>query len=117
MPNHPQPPRPPNQPNQQQQEAVKRLSGLFSKEKPYTPLAKSLKAAGIQPRVMDIMLDVNGPEVECLVIPVQELIYKEWKHMTGGIEEPAEAMTIAEAEPEFSIPEREDDGDRSPEVG
>jgi hypothetical protein len=71
-------------PNQQQQDAVKKLGGLFNKERPYTPLAKSLEAAHIKPRVMDIML---GEEpVECLVIPVQELIYKEWKHMTGGFD-------------------------------
>lgn len=105
FPKPPTSPMGPPAPNQQQQEELKKkLSGLFSREKPYTPLAKSLEAAGIKPRVMDIMLE--DQPVECLVIPVQELIYKEWKHMTGGIDQSMAIMREGEA-----------DGNRSPEMG
>lgn len=75
---------PPNA--QQQEELKKKLSGLFNREKPYTPIAKSLAAANIQPRVM--FIDIGDTKVECLVIPVQEMIFKEWIHMTGGIDNP-----------------------------
>jgi hypothetical protein len=75
----------PAPPAQQQQDAMKKLGGLFgNKEKQYSPIVKSLTAANIKPRVMDIM--IGDEPTECLVIPVQELIYKEWKHITGGFD-------------------------------
>jgi hypothetical protein len=49
----------------------------------YTPIGKSLAAIGIEPKTMDIM--IGDEPVECLVIPLNELVYKEWRHMGGGI--------------------------------
>jgi hypothetical protein len=50
------------------------------KEKAYTPVTESLEQIGLEPIITDINLD--DKIVECLVIPVQDLIYKEWRHMT-----------------------------------
>lgn len=61
-----------------------RLQDLFGRPKPepYTPIGRSLAAIGIPPRRMDV--EVDGATVECLVIPVVDLMYREWMHMTGG---------------------------------
>lgn len=48
---------------------------------PYTPIGKALAALGITPRIED----VGG--TECLVIPVAELVDKEWRHLTGGLQQ------------------------------
>ncbi len=64
-------------------DAGKGLAQLFQgKEKPYVPVTKSLEQIGLEPRIMDVML--GDQPVECFVIPAQELVYKEWQHMTGG---------------------------------
>jgi len=52
----------------------------------YTPVGKSLGDLGIEPKIMDIML--GDEPVECMVIPLKELIYKEWYKMSGGINKP-----------------------------
>jgi isocitrate dehydrogenase len=49
----------------------------------YTPVGKSLTDLGIEPKIMDIM--IADEPVECMVIPLKELIYKEWFKMSGGI--------------------------------
>lgn len=57
------------------------LAKLFQgKESPYVPVTKSLDDIGLDPLIMDINID--DEKVECLVIPVQDLIYREWRYMT-----------------------------------
>lgn len=46
----------------------------------YTPILKALKQIGITPKTMPVMIG-DEPE-DCLVIPVSELMSKEWKHMS-----------------------------------
>ena len=75
----------PTPPPPDQSEAMGKLAGLFkSKPEAYTPVTKSLKDIGLEPIIMDVFLiDHPGTElVECLVIPVQDLIYREWRHIT-----------------------------------
>lgn len=98
-------------PTQEQQEAMKRvgegLGGLFKgRQQPYTPITKSLEQIGIGVNIQPVM--IGEDPVDCVVIPVNELIYKEWQHMTGG-------NLIPQDEREDS----EDDGawQASPEVG
>lgn len=50
------------------------------KEKTYVPVTQSLEEAGVESIIMD--MNIDDKIVECLVIPLQELIYKEWRHMT-----------------------------------
>lgn len=66
------------------QEVGRGLAQLFGKgrEDKYVPVTKSLKQIGLEPKIMDIM--VGEEPVQCFVIPCQELVYKEWQHMTGG---------------------------------
>lgn len=62
------------------------LGALFGggqrREEKYVPVTKSLKQIGLDPRIMDVM--IGEQPVQCFVIPCQELVYKEWQHMTGG---------------------------------
>lgn len=68
----------------QVREAGKGIAQLFQgREKPYTPVTKSLDQIGLEPKIMDIAMG-SGDPVQCFVIPVQELVYKEWQHMTGA---------------------------------
>lgn len=59
---------------------------------PYTPIGKSLEALGLEPKVMDIM--IGDEPVECLVIPLNELMQREWQHMGGGITYNREAPPV-----------------------
>jgi hypothetical protein len=81
-----------NQPlqNQDQERAVqagaeigKGIASLFKgKEKPYTSILKSLDQIGLTPKIMDVL--IGEEPVSCFVIPVQELVFKEWQLMSGG---------------------------------
>lgn len=65
------------------QSAVADIAKAFSKrEQPYQPIGKALSTIGIQPRV--IPLDIGDETMDCLVIPIAELMMKEWVHMGGG---------------------------------
>lgn len=66
------------------QEMAGGLASLFGKSKPkvHAPILKSLETIGVEPRVLDVM--IGDESVECFVIPTQELIFKEWRHMTGA---------------------------------
>lgn len=46
----------------------------------YMPIIKALSTIGVEPKVMDVMLG-DEPE-ECLVIPLTELMSKEWRYMS-----------------------------------
>ena len=49
----------------------------------YMPLGKTLAALGITPLIRDI--DIAGETIQCLLIPVRDLVNKEWVALTGGI--------------------------------
>lgn len=60
----------------------KGLGQLFQpKEKPHTPIVKSLEALGIEVRVMVVM--IGDTPMNCLVIPAQELLVREYQLMSG----------------------------------
>lgn len=70
-----------NPPPSNSAEAAKGIAKLFqNREKPYTPVNQSLEAIGLKPKHLKV--EIDGETVECFVIPVQELVYREWKHMT-----------------------------------
>jgi hypothetical protein len=72
----------PPPPSPEQLEAMGRLMSLLKGMKPeYVPITKQLESIGIDPLVETIALH-DGP-TECLVIPVQELMKKEWLRMSG----------------------------------
>ena len=61
----------------------KGLQSLFKgREEKYTPVMQSLDKIGLEPRIMDVM--IGDQTQQCFVIPCQELVYKEWQHMTGN---------------------------------
>lgn len=63
------------------------LASLFKgREAPYTSVLKSLEQIGLEPRMMDIM--IGDEPVSCFVIPVQDLVFKEWQRMSGANYEP-----------------------------
>jgi hypothetical protein len=65
-----------------QQEAMNRLAGLFKGKTPaHEPIIKSLEKLGVNPKVMPIML--GDEAIDCLVIPVDLLMMKEYQYMSG----------------------------------
>lgn len=60
---------------------AKALGG--SRTTAYTPIGKSLEAIGLQPKRM--FVTVGDEPVDCIVIPVEDLMRLEWLHMGGGI--------------------------------
>jgi hypothetical protein len=61
---------------------LKSLFGGGARKTPYVPVLTSLEQIGLNPRLMQIR---TGEELkQCFVIECQELIYKEWKHMTDA---------------------------------
>ncbi len=71
-----------------QADAAKRvantLGGVFGggtpRKPPYQSVLKSLAQIGIEP--VKTVIAVNGENKECIAIPVEELIYKEWAYMS-----------------------------------
>ena len=53
------------------------------KKEPYVSITKSIKDCGVENYIMDITLPNDNKE-ECIVIPVRDLIYKEWRIMSGS---------------------------------
>ena len=53
------------------------------KKEPYVSITKSIKDCGVDNYIMDITLPNDNRE-ECIVIPVRDLIYKEWRIMSGS---------------------------------
>lgn len=57
------------------------LGGGSNRLKPYTAVMKSLEQIGLTPKIMDVM--IGDDTKECLVVPMEELIYREWQYMSG----------------------------------
>jgi hypothetical protein len=69
-------------------EAMAKLGNLFkSRPQQYMPVLKSLETIDIEQRLMTLTID-GDVTVECLVIPLQELIFKEWRQMSGSTLQP-----------------------------
>jgi hypothetical protein len=71
----------PQMPDAEKLQALAKFANMIRGGQEYVPISKSLEAIGIDPAVKEVMLD-DGP-VECLVIPIKELMEKEWRHMSG----------------------------------
>jgi hypothetical protein len=71
------------QKTQKAQEATSGLANLF-KNRPsaYVSVLKSLEDIGLEPKMMTVT--IADEPVDCFVIPMQELIYKEWQRMSGA---------------------------------
>jgi hypothetical protein len=72
---------------QQKRDLAKKAGGFmdaFKKAPPFMSVSESLKASGVNYRVMPVM--VGDQTEECLVVIMNEMIAGEWRHMTGGIE-------------------------------
>jgi hypothetical protein len=71
-------------PSQEQIESLTKLAGLLRgmQTQTYMPITKSLEAIGIELRTETI--SINGELIECLVIPLDELMRKEWQRMTSS---------------------------------
>lgn len=71
-----------------QADAAKRLANTIGglaggeRKKPYQSILKSLEEIGIDP--IKTVIAVRGENKECIVIPIEELIYKEWLYMSGA---------------------------------
>lgn len=68
------------------QAAAERLINTFAGllgggKKNYIGVHKSLETIGMIPKVMHVT--IADEPIECLVIPMDELIVKEWKYLTG----------------------------------
>lgn len=72
---------PVNNPNRSEKPQEGGLSKLFqARQAQYTPVLKSLEQIGLEPKLMQVM--IGDQSVDCFVIPTQDLVYKEWQHMT-----------------------------------
>jgi len=75
-------PFPPQPPTQQQLEAFSRLTQILKGgPQEYVPVLKSLDKIGADYKITDVKL--GDETVECVVIPLSELMYREWTHMSG----------------------------------
>ena len=73
---------PPQATDEQRKQALDFLQKVIGdRQSQYKPLNKILEEIGIKPHVLAVM--IGDEPVECLVIPVQELMMKEYKFMTG----------------------------------
>jgi len=63
---------------------AKLVTGLFNGKPKYTSVIKSLEEIGIEPVIQPTMVPGNSEPVECLVIPLQDLVFKEWQIMGGS---------------------------------
>jgi hypothetical protein len=71
-------------PEPRQQEAVDKLAGLFKgrgRTPPHEPIIKSLEKIGLNPKVMPVT--IGGEEVDCIVMPIELLMLKEYQYMSG----------------------------------
>lgn len=60
------------------------LSSLFGggRLQNYTSVLKSLEQIGLEPKTM--LLNIGDQTVDCIVIPIQDLVFKEWQYMSGS---------------------------------
>lgn len=82
--NRPTPP-PQQQSPAQREQAIQFMQMLAGRGQEYVPVLKSLKQIGVKPKTMTVM--VGDEPTDCIVIPVQELMSKEWAHMSGQEDE------------------------------
>ena len=68
-------------PSQEQLEAFSRITKMLKGSQEYVPVMKSLDAIKVDYKVIDVML--GDTPTECLVVPLQDLMYREWCHMSG----------------------------------
>ena len=70
-------------PTQAQMEAFAKLASVMrgTQKQEYVPVLKALEFVGVNYRVIDVT--IGGEAVESVVIPVDELMYKEWAFMSG----------------------------------
>jgi hypothetical protein len=70
-------------PTPEQMQAFAKLASIMrgSQKQEYTPVLKSLEAIGVEYKVIDVML--GDVPTECVVIPLQDLMYREWSHMSA----------------------------------
>jgi hypothetical protein len=67
---------------QQRAKGLENLQKMFAGRKPaHVPILKSLETLGIPKRVITVML--GDEPTDCLVIPTQELIAKEYEVLSG----------------------------------
>lgn len=92
--NNPPLPRPPGIRTEKTENPLAKI--FQQKEKPYVPVTQSLEEADIESIIMD--MNIDDKIVECLVIPLQELIYKEWRHMTKS-----ELVTKSQNEEQINV--------------
>jgi hypothetical protein len=68
-------------PTPEQLEAFGRITKMLRGSQEYVPIIKELEQIGVEPKFMTVIL---GEEpTECIVIPLNELMHKEWMHMSG----------------------------------
>jgi hypothetical protein len=65
----------------QREQALKFIEMLAGRGQEYVPILKSLKAIGIEPKVMTVM--IGDEPTDCIVISQQELMSKEWARLSG----------------------------------
>jgi hypothetical protein len=72
-------------PTEEQLAAFGKLAQMMKgarSEPEYVPIMKSLEAIHVNYKIIDVML--GDIPTECLVVPLQDLMYREWTHMSGG---------------------------------
>lgn len=72
----------------QREQAMKFMQMLAGKSQ-YVPILKALKEIGVKPRKMAVM--IGDEPMDCIVIPEQELMSKEWAHMCDNDNEEQKA--------------------------
>ena len=69
-------------PTQEQFEAFGKLARILKGgQQEYTPIMTALQAINVDYKIVDVML--GDEPTECLVIPLKDLMYREWAHMSG----------------------------------
>jgi hypothetical protein len=70
-------------PTEEQMKAFAKLASIMkgSQKQEYIPVMKSLEAIQVDYKIIDVML--GDEPTECVVIPLKDLMYREWCHMSG----------------------------------
>lgn len=69
----------------QREQAMKFMQMLAGRGQEYVPILKSLRQIGIEPKIMPVT--IGDEPVDCIVIPQQELMNKEWARMSDQEQE------------------------------
>jgi hypothetical protein len=70
-------------PTEEQMQAFAKLASIMkgSQKQEYIPVMKALEAIQVDYKIIDVML--GDEPTECVVIPLKDLMYREWCHMSG----------------------------------